>query len=154
MSDEGIRLYNLLKELFLLLDDGDRRLFDAYALSEARFYALYHLGTQPGISSSQLSELMFCDKSNVSRLLKGMEAEGWVLREPHESDGRAQRLYLTPAGKALYNRVSQAHLNYNRERLDRCLQQAEQGELLELLTTLRNGLLMQLHSEPATSILI
>src|SRR5690606_41950811 len=122
MSKEAIQLYNLLKEVFLLLDDGDRRLFNAYSLSHTRFYALYHLGTQPGISSSQLSELMFCDKSNISRLLKGIEAEGWVLREPHESDGRAQRLYLSPAGEALYARVSQAHLTYNRERLDRCLQ--------------------------------
>ncbi len=149
MSKEAIQLYNLLKEVFLLLDDGDRRLFNAYSLSHTRFYALFHLGSQPGISSSQLSELMFCDKSNISRLLKGMEAEGWVVREPHERDGRTQRLFLTPAGKALYTRVSQAHLAYNQERLNRCLQQAAQGQLLDQLATLRNGLEMQLHDEVA-----
>lgn len=41
---------------------------------------------------------MFCDKSNITRLVRALEDEGIVCRRPHESDGRALRLYLTDQG--------------------------------------------------------
>jgi DNA-binding MarR family transcriptional regulator len=145
MNVETNSLYNLLKEVFLLLDDGDRRLFGAYALTQARFYALFHLGEQPGISSSRLSELMFCDKSNITRLIKGLESDGLVVRRPHETDGRSLRLHLTPEGEKLSEKVRQAHNNYNAERLNCCLTYEDQNGLYEWLVTLRNGLEQQLH---------
>jgi DNA-binding MarR family transcriptional regulator len=108
MSD-SLRLYNLLKETFILLDFGDRRLFEQFDLSIPRTYALYHIAHTPGISPSQLSERMFCDKSNITRLVQGLESEGLVTRQPHAHDGRAICLHLTPAGAALSARVGAAH---------------------------------------------
>jgi len=71
-------LYNLLKEAFLLLDFGDRVLFSRYNLTAPRFYALVHLGEEPGLSLKRLSQKMFCDKSNATRIFKGLEAEGYA----------------------------------------------------------------------------
>lgn len=102
-------LYNLLKETFLLLDLGDRSVFDRFSVTVPRFYALNHIAEQPGISPSQLSQIMFCDKSNVTRLLRGLESDGLVACLPHESDGRTKRLYLTEAGAVLYGHISALH---------------------------------------------
>ena len=110
-------LYALLKEIFLILDDGDRQLFGQFELSPSRYYALVHLGDSPGLSLSTLSELMLCDKSNATRIVKGLEAEGLVTRRPHETDGRAIRLYLTEAGDLLRSRAVTAHEQYNQGRL-------------------------------------
>ncbi len=102
-------LYDLIKESFLLLDFGDRALFEHYGLSVSRYYALHHIAGNPGLSPSQLSQLMFCDKSNITRLLQGLEAEGCVNRQPHERDARVQRLFLTDKGQQLHGEVYAAH---------------------------------------------
>jgi DNA-binding MarR family transcriptional regulator len=118
MNDDKEKLYNLLKEAFLLLDFGDRQLFARYDLTISRYYALYHINETPGLSISQLSDGMFCDKSNATRVVKGLEKEGLVKREPHETDGRTLRLFLTPAGQEKLTIASAAHDAYNQTRLD------------------------------------
>lgn len=111
------QLYNLLKETFLLLDDGDRRLFSQYNLSAPRYYALVHILEEPGISSSGLSERLICDKSNVTRIVRGLEAQGFIVRRPHETDGRTQRLYLTEKGQTVCREIQNSHHAYNDARL-------------------------------------
>lgn len=133
-------LYNLFKEIFLLLDDGDRRLMAQYELTPPRFYALIHLGENPGLSVSELSNRMFCDKSNITRLIKGMEAEDLVWRRPHETDGRAVRLFLTGAGETKREAVLEAHHVRNQQRFDACFSKAEQAQLIEQLSGLKQNL--------------
>lgn len=107
--EEANYLYSLLKESFLLLDFGDRQLFERFGLTVPRYYALYHIATSPGISPSRLSNRMFCDKSNITRLLQSLEADGLIERRSHEYDGRIQRLYLTESGAVLQDRVAVVH---------------------------------------------
>jgi len=139
------QIYDLLKDIFFLLDDGDRRLFGSYNLSVPRFYILWHLGNEPGISSRQLSELMICDKSNITRLTQGLEADGLVSRLPHESDGRALRLYLGEKGKTIRQQALSAHLSYNQQRLQ-CCTDLDQEDVYCYLYTLKNNLQNELLS--------
>lgn len=141
--NEKEQLYNLLKETFILLDDGDRRLFGTYKLTPPRFYALTHINEEPGLSSSKLSERLLCDKSNVTRIVKGLESEGLIIRKPHETDGRALRLYLTDSGVDVLVKVQAAHHNFNARRLD-CLDCLSQGDLLQNLSKLNESLLSAL----------
>lgn len=117
LMDEPYSLYSSLKESFLLLDFGDRQLFAGFGLSVPRYYALYHIAGSPGISPTHLSNLMFCDKSNITRLLQSLEAEGYIERRSHEHDRRVQRLYLTESGAMLQGQVAHAHDDYVAHRL-------------------------------------
>jgi DNA-binding MarR family transcriptional regulator len=110
-------LYSLLKEIFLILDDGDRQLLGQFELTPSRYYALIHLGNKPGLSLSELSDLMLCDKSNATRIVRGLENDGLAIRRPHETDRRAIRLFLSDDGKALRRRALTAHERYNEGRL-------------------------------------
>ena len=139
-------LYNLLKQTFILLDDGDRRLFGQYNLSPTRYYALLHILEKPGLSSSELSDRLLCDKSTVTRIVKGLENTGYILRKPHETDGRTLRLYLTEQGKAVCTEISAAHQTYNELRLS-CISEISQGNLLENLSLLNDSLQEEL-SQP------
>lgn len=144
MSDVE-HLYNLLKETFFLLDDGDRRLFGQFDLSAPRFYALSHIAAEPGLSLSQLSNYMFCDKSNITRIIRGLERDGYLERRPHETDGRSLRLFLTEKGTAVYQTVDSAHKAYNQERFQQldCPQQqnleAHLASLNDYLRTILHG---------------
>ncbi|MBX3055682.1 MAG: MarR family transcriptional regulator [Anaerolineae bacterium] len=137
MMNEMEHLYNLLKETFIVIDDGDRRLFHRFGLTPPRFYVLLHVSEEPGISSSDLSQKLLCDKSNVTRIVKGLEATGYLERRPHESDGRAQRLYLTPQGATICNEVHSAHTAYNIARLN-SVDTAVQNTLIENLNRLHH----------------
>lgn len=137
-------LYALIKDIFFLLDDGDRHLLSEYDLSVSRFYILYHLGRTPGLSVSELGDAMFCDKSNITRLVQSMEEEGLVNRCPHPTDGRALSLYLTAAGEAKRAAVWEAHLRHNRRRFDGCLHELEQEGLFDCLQQLKRTLQLDL----------
>lgn len=112
-----VQLYDLIKESFLLLDFGDRRFLETYGLTVSRYYALYHIAADPGLSPSRLSNRMFCDKSNITRLLQSLEADGYVERQAHERDGRLHRLYLSPAGARLQQEIRTAHEAYIARRM-------------------------------------
>ena len=133
-------LYALIKDIFFLLDDGDQQLFSHHSLTGSRYYILFHLGEQPGLSVSQLGTLMFCDKSNITRLVRAMEDEGLVCRYPHESDGRALRLFLTDQGASRRAAVLQAHDRLNEERFGHGLDPAEQGDVMTCLRKLKRSL--------------
>lgn len=137
-------LYNTFKEIYFSLDNGDRRLLEGYKLSVPRFYLLKHISANPGITLTQLSGLMLTDKSNITRLIQSIEAEGLVTRQQHESDGRALSLNLTEAGHRLLAEAFTAHANFTHERFAPLQEQA--NTLLADLQHVKQVLDSQLYS--------
>jgi DNA-binding MarR family transcriptional regulator len=144
-------LYDLIKESFLLLDFGDRRFLEAYGLTVSRYYALTHIAADPGLSPSRLSNRMFCDKSNITRLLQSLEADGYVERQAHERDGRLHRLYLSPAGTRLQQEIRTAHEAYISRRL-RALEPDQVDQLSGALHRLNHQLALDLREHLPASV--
>src|SRR5215510_13762892 len=80
--------------------------FPTVTASEAR--ALTELLAAPGIAQGQLAALLGLEKSTVSRLAAGLESKGWIRRGRDEQNHRYVRLYLTPQGRAVADRLWQA----------------------------------------------
>jgi DNA-binding MarR family transcriptional regulator len=74
--------------------------------SEAR--ALTELLAAHGIAQGQLGALLGLEKSTVSRLAAGLESKGWIRRGRDEQNHRYVRLYLTPQGRAVADRLWRA----------------------------------------------
>jgi DNA-binding MarR family transcriptional regulator len=146
MTDR-VRLYDLIKESFLLLDFGDRLFLEKFALTVPRYYALTHIAKEPGLSPSLLSRYMFCDKSNITRLVQGLQADGLIERRPHEKDGRAQRLFLTAEGAKLQAQASAAHRGYVDARL-MALEGCTADQVTEVLAYLNRSLAEALVNDP------
>jgi DNA-binding MarR family transcriptional regulator len=108
----------------------------AHHLTMAQFDVLAQIGAAEGRSQQELAEALFVTKGNISQILGRMEQDGLVRRS---QEGRANYLYLTEAGRALYHAVVPAQ-----ERtiagLFAPLSDAEQDELLRLLRKLDHGL--------------
>jgi DNA-binding MarR family transcriptional regulator len=138
------QLYNLIKEAFLLLDDGDQKLVGQFNLSVRRYYTLFWIGKEPGISFSELSQHMLVDKSSVTRIIKALEKDGYVIREAHETDGRSTRLFLTDRGKALQEQATIAHKDSVEHRFD-VVGQPRQSSLIALLQDLNQQLRLALN---------
>ena len=78
----------------------------AVSASEAR--ALIELLAARGIAQGQLAELLGLEKSTVSRLAAGLERKGWIRRGRDDGNHRYVRLYLTPQGQLVADRLWQA----------------------------------------------
>jgi DNA-binding MarR family transcriptional regulator len=78
----------------------------AVTASEAR--ALIELLAARGIAQGQLAEALGLEKSTVSRLAAGLERKGWVRRGRDEANHRYVRLYLTPQGGLVADRLWRA----------------------------------------------
>ena len=130
MTKPEQHMYDLLVQIYMFLDDGDRHLLQKLDLTVPRFYLLFHLGENPGLTPHELSGLMFCDKSNITRLVQQLDKRELIEKRPHESDGRSFRLYLTEAGDKLRQEAINAHEAFNHTRFATLLSQQEALEPL------------------------
>jgi DNA-binding MarR family transcriptional regulator len=87
-------------------DGGASAGVPAVTASEAR--ALTELLAAHGIAQGQLAALLGLEKSTVSRLAAGLESKGWIRRGRDEQNHRYVRLYLTPQGRAVADRLWRA----------------------------------------------
>ena len=137
--------YELIKETYLLLDDGDQRFLDQYNLTPVQFYTLLWLEESPK-NMSQLSKALLCDPSNVTRVAGILERKELITRQRDKNDRRVINLQLTEAGQQLCQTVREAHNTFTQQRMT-VLNESEQTDLINLLYKLGHGLRQQLESQ-------
>lgn len=60
-----------------------------------------------GLTQRELAHLISSDPNTVASLVNRMEQAGWLERETHERDRRANRLRLKPHGRQQYEKARQ-----------------------------------------------
>lgn len=141
--------YELIKAVYLLLDDGDQHFLGQYDLTQVQFYALLWLADAPK-NMKELSHDLLCDPSNITRVAAILERKGLITRERDVTDRRVINLNLTDAGRKLCQDVQQMHEVYTRQRMS-SLTETEQSTLLALLNKLGADLRQQLQIQLSTS---
>jgi len=76
-------------------------------------YALTYIGKE-GTPATKIAPMMGMTSSSLSRLLKTMEEEGIIYREPDRDDKRVVRIFLTPKGFELKEKVKDAVFRFNK----------------------------------------
>ena len=98
-------LHRALGDLLRLYQFRDRDRIGCHGLSVSQCYALEAVIRKRGLGVNDLAAELFLDKSTVSRVVKGLEEKGMVVRRPDPGDGRAVLLVASPEGAALYARI-------------------------------------------------
>ncbi|SES44140.1 MarR family winged helix-turn-helix transcriptional regulator [Psychrobacillus sp. OK032] len=99
---------------------------------------LCKLWTADDITQMQLTELLNCEPSTVTNMVKTLEKKGFVYRKKDPVDGRVSRVYLTEKGLAVREPITQIWRKQqdkllkgltaeNRELLNKFLQQMEKN---------------------------
>jgi MarR family 2-MHQ and catechol resistance regulon transcriptional repressor len=136
--------YRMIHNVYVLLDDGDRRVLSPFGLSLPQYRVLKALDLEKGQRLTTLSERLLRAKSTITRIVDQLEQDGLVRRLSDVEDRRAQRVVLTPTGADLCNRASAAHEQALARRLNLALDSEEQSQFHILLTKLRNSLVESL----------
>ncbi|MGH2560545.1 MAG: MarR family winged helix-turn-helix transcriptional regulator [Thermomicrobiales bacterium] len=125
-----------LARAYQKIDRSSAELFRRWELSVAQFDVLAQLRADEGISQQQLADKLLVTKGNVSQLLAKLERRGFLRRE---QDGRAYRLFLTSAGRAIADAAVPQQEDAVATKFA-VLAESEQQELLLLLRKLDQSL--------------
>jgi DNA-binding MarR family transcriptional regulator len=98
--------YRLINEVFLLGDDIDRQLFSRFSLTVRQYHLLNWLEVRGQASLSQLANLLLCDKSNVTGIVRRLRAAGLIEDVP-TTDRRFTTVRLTEAGREVHCRAKE-----------------------------------------------
>ena len=94
----------------------------------AALFALHTLNARPGRSGAQLARDCFVSPQTMSSLLRHMEADRWVTREPHPENARIDSWRLSRQGREMLARA-EAVLGPLDRHLDAALTAREQQQL-------------------------
>jgi DNA-binding MarR family transcriptional regulator len=125
-----------LARVFQKVDQASEQHLRRFGLSTAQFDLLAQIGVAEGATQQEMANSLLVTKSNVCQLLVRLERAGLVQRRPA---GRAKRLYLTPAGRALFDQVVPSQEQLVTEQFA-ALSPGGQAKLLGLLRTLDRAL--------------
>ena len=136
-----LSLYHRFQEIFILLDDGDRRALRNLNLTPTQYNLLIRLGStvEKGLTISDLAQRLFCTRGNATRLVQRLNQQGLVVVGGDENDQRLVRVALTAEGEKIVEAARQAHNQSILRRLG-ALADSEQEYLLQLTQTVSNML--------------
>jgi DNA-binding MarR family transcriptional regulator len=137
--------YRMLHDIYVLLDDGDRRVLDGFGLTTSQYSVLVLLDEEEGHRLTTVSDGLLRARSTITRIVDQLEALGLVQREDDPDDRRAQRVMLTPTGAERRRVAMDAHQRSLARRLA-SLTPSEHDQLGRLLGKLRGGLRADLDS--------
>ena len=88
----------------LLRTAFDRRV-RTLGITRAQWLVLTRLHRHPGVSQSELADLMEVERASAGRMIDRLEANGWVERRAQDGDRRVKRVYLTPEAERVHRRI-------------------------------------------------
>lgn len=96
------------------------------------------LGKHEGISPRRLSDLLAITAASLTELLEKMEADGFIIRRKDEKNPQAQRILLSPMGKAHLEEVKE--IKADEPLIAEILSPEERQTLINLCNKLAEGL--------------
>ena len=97
-----------------------------------RFATLTLIARNPGISQTELSQANGRDKSSLTPVVEDLVRRGLVERNRVDSDRRAYRLKLTPAGKKVLTMLTRCARQHERN-LDQLVGERERKRFIRIL---------------------
>ena len=110
----------------------------------AQAFGLLALSRTDGLSQSDLASALHVSRPTVTTMLQKMEAAGTVERRADEHDQRVTRLYLTPQGRQVAERMRAVHAQVIDATIG-SLSESDRRELLRLLQALNEHAAAMLH---------
>jgi DNA-binding MarR family transcriptional regulator len=76
-----------------------------YGLTRAQWLVIARVHRMPGLSQSEVADLLEIEKAPAGRLIDRMEAKGWLERRGDPKDRRINRLHLTAKGERIHTAI-------------------------------------------------
>jgi MarR family transcriptional regulator, transcriptional regulator for hemolysin len=101
-SDDQHYIGYTITDVGRLLRTVFERRVRAFGLTRAQWLIIARLHRRPGLSQSEIADLLEIEKAPAGRLIERMEAKNWLQRRSDARDRRVNRLYLTSKANRLH----------------------------------------------------
>jgi DNA-binding MarR family transcriptional regulator len=119
--------------------DNDHRIVERLGLTWAQFDTLVALRRRPPphrLSPTELYDAVQVTSGGLTKMLDGLEQQGYLIRMDNPSDRRSRFAELTSGGKRLVEKIVDELIRTNGGIFDHALSSDEQQELARLLEKL------------------
>lgn len=119
MKDHSLVIYHQLQQIYVLLDDGDRRALRTVGLTPTQYNLLLKLDMRPdeGQTITELSQVLLCTRGNITRLVRRLEQQDLVQCNGDDRDQRLVRVSLSPLGASRLKEAKVVHTSSVHRRL-------------------------------------
>jgi MarR family transcriptional regulator for hemolysin len=94
-SEDERHIGFLISDVARLMRTAFDRRVRRLGLTRSQWLVINRLHRHPGVTQSELAEMLEVEKATAGRMVDRMENKGWVARRPDASDRRVNRLHLT-----------------------------------------------------------
>jgi len=130
----------LLSVRLSLIRRGERLLASSgYGINFTQFRVLRALSQATHLSATELARSVEHDGGALTRLLDRLQEIGYVARRPNAKDRRGIEVFMTDAGRAVWDSMQACVQQVNLEVLE-ALDDDEQSQLFSLLHRIRDRL--------------
>jgi len=139
------QLVRQLQQIFVLLDDGDRRALRATGLTPTQYSLLRAVDESPRreLTVSRLADVLLCTRGNAARLVRRLQDGGLVGTKEDPRDQRLRIVTVTAEGRRRLTAAADELERADLRRLSR-LTPEELGELSDLTDRLAGALVQDL----------
>lgn len=141
--DDRLHIGYLINDVARLMRAAFDRRVRQIGLTRPQWQVLSRLHRHPGISQSELAEMLEMERATAGRMLDRLERSGWVIRSADPTDRRINRLNLTAEAEGVQAEMGRIAETF----LDDTLAGLEAGERAAL-TGMMERVKAQLQSMP------
>ncbi|EJW21944.1 hypothetical protein IMCC14465_03380 [alpha proteobacterium IMCC14465] len=94
-------------------------ILENHGFGRAHHRVLHFVGRRPGMSVSELLHILSITKQSLSRVLKDLIEEKYIIQETDEHDRRIKRLLLSPKGHELHRNLIDPQIRRFQESLEK-----------------------------------
>jgi MarR family transcriptional regulator, transcriptional regulator for hemolysin len=116
-------------------------------LTRAQWLALTRVNRRPGVSQSELADMMEIEKAPAGRIVDRLQQKGWVERRAEPNDRRVNRIYLTEQGARVHAAIAPLADATVRDSLSG-LSTSEQARLVALMSKVKAQLTAMAAHDP------
>jgi DNA-binding MarR family transcriptional regulator len=98
-------------------------ILERYGFGRAHHRVLHFVHRNPGLKVAELLDILKITKQSLARVLKELREKGFIAQRPGPADLRERRLYLTPKGTRLTDKLTEMQVR----RIAEALNQAGAG---------------------------
>lgn len=117
-TENAARLADLTFKLLANCQEKEARLAEKYGLTQSEFRCLRLFNKKDILNNKQVAERMNLSPSRLTRIIDGLVAKEYIIRQIEPSDRRNMKVELSKRGKVIVQKLNDAYVNIHKEILE------------------------------------
>ena len=117
-TENATQLADLTFKLLANCQEKEARLAENHGLTQSEFRCLRLFNKDDVLNNKQVAERMNLSPSRLTRIIDGLVAKGYIIRQIEPSDRRNMKVTLSKRGKVITQKLNDAYVKIHKEILE------------------------------------